>query len=47
MPGEALGMPGYIRLGYISDDVATLREGIRRIIEFGDAYAARAAAGKR
>jgi aspartate aminotransferase len=47
MPGEALGVPGYIRLGYISDDVATLREGIRRIIEFGDAYAAHAAAGKR
>jgi aspartate aminotransferase len=47
MPGDALGVPGYIRLGYISDDVATLREGIRRIIEFGDAYAAHAAAGKR
>jgi aspartate aminotransferase len=41
MPGEALGVPGFIRLGYISDDVETLREGIRRIIEFGDAYAAR------
>jgi len=40
MPGEALGVPGYIRLGYISDDIATLREGIRRIIEFGDAFAA-------
>ena len=38
MPGDALGVPGYIRLGYISDDVATLREGIRRIIEFGNAY---------
>jgi aspartate aminotransferase len=47
MPGDALGVPGYIRLGYISDDVATLVEGIRRIIEFGDAYAAQAAAGKR
>jgi aspartate aminotransferase len=47
MPGEALGMPGYIRLGYISDDVATLRDGIRRIIEFGDAYAAHVAAAKR
>jgi aspartate aminotransferase len=40
MPGEALGVPGFIRLGYISDDVATLRDGIRRIIEFGDAYKA-------
>jgi aspartate aminotransferase len=37
MPGDALGVPGFIRLGYISDDVSTLREGIRRIIEFGDA----------
>ena len=35
MPGDALGVPGFIRLGYISDDVATLRDGIRRIIEFG------------
>jgi len=41
MPGDALGVPGFIRLGYISDDVATLREGVRRIIEFGDAYAAK------
>jgi aspartate aminotransferase len=40
MPGDALGVPGFIRLGYISDDVATLRDGIRRIIEFGDAYKA-------
>lgn len=47
MPGEALGVPGYIRLGYISDDVATLREGIRRIIEFGDAFAAHEAADRR
>jgi aspartate aminotransferase len=38
MPGDALGVPGYIRLGYISDDVATLREGIRRIIAFGNAW---------
>jgi len=37
MPGDALGVPGFVRLGYISDDVATLREGIRRMIEFGDA----------
>jgi aspartate aminotransferase len=39
MPGDALGVPGYIRLGYISDDAATLEEGIRRIIAFGDDYA--------
>jgi aspartate aminotransferase len=37
MPGDALGVPGFIRLGYIADDVATLREGVRRVIEFGDA----------
>jgi aspartate aminotransferase len=41
MPGDALGLPGFIRLGYISDDVATLREGIRRIIEFGGAWSAK------
>jgi aspartate aminotransferase len=39
MPGDALGVPGYIRIGYISDDVATLEEGIRRVIEFGNEYA--------
>lgn len=38
MPGDALGVPGFIRLGYIADDVATLREGIRRVIDFGDAW---------
>jgi aspartate aminotransferase len=38
MPGDALGVPGFIRLGYISDDVATLTEGIGRIIAFGDNY---------
>jgi len=37
MPGDALGVPGFIRLGYIADDVATLQDGIRRVIEFGDA----------
>ena len=47
MPGEALGVPGFIRLGYISDDVPTLREGIRRIIEFGEAFAAHEAADRR
>nr|WP_314542972.1 aminotransferase class I/II-fold pyridoxal phosphate-dependent enzyme [uncultured Massilia sp.] len=47
MPGDALGVPGFIRLGYIADDVATLRDGIRRIIEFGDAaFAQRPAGGK-
>ena len=38
MPGEALGGPGFIRLGYISDDEATLLEGVRRIIRFGNRY---------
>lgn len=47
MPGEALGVPGYLRLGYISDDEATLRAGIRRIIEFGNAFAAHEAADER
>lgn len=40
MPGDALGVPGYIRIGYISDDVATLLEGVRRVIAFGDRMAA-------
>jgi aspartate aminotransferase len=44
MPGDALGVPGFIRLGYISDDVATLADGIRRIVAFGDSHA-RAAGG--
>lgn len=35
MPGEALGVPGFIRLGYISDDRATLMEGVDRILAFG------------
>ena len=39
MPGDALGVPGHIRLGYISDDIATLEDGISRIIRFGDQYA--------
>ena len=37
MPGDALGAPGYIRIGYISDDVATLRRGVQAIIGFGNA----------
>lgn len=38
MPGDALGVAGFIRIGYISDDLATLREGIRRIVAFGSRY---------
>ena len=42
MPGEALGAPGHIRIGYISDDVATLRRGVKAIVDFGNAlYRAR------
>lgn len=42
MPGEALGVPGYIRIGYISDDEATLRRGVKAIVDFGNAlYRAR------
>jgi aspartate aminotransferase len=50
MPGEALGVPGHIRIGYICDDVATLRRGVDAIIRFGDAWQrapATAAAGGR
>ncbi len=36
MPGEALGCPGFIRLGYIAADTATLRCGVRAIIGFGN-----------
>jgi aspartate aminotransferase len=43
MPGEALGVPGHIRLGYISDDLATLRRGVETIIRFGDMLSAEAA----
>lgn len=35
MPGDALGMPGFIRMGFISDDIATLRKGMSAIIAFG------------
>jgi len=38
MPGDALGVPGFIRIGYISDDHATLLEGVRRIVAFGDRH---------
>lgn len=40
MPGDALGLPGFIRIGYISDDVETLMEGMRRIVDFGTRLAA-------
>ena len=36
MPGDALGVPGYLRIGYISDDVATLQRGVQAIIAFGN-----------
>ncbi len=39
MPGDALGVAGFIRLGYISDDAATLVDGIGKILAFGDAHA--------
>lgn len=41
MPGEALGISGYIRIGYISDDVATLRHGVEKIIQFGNNMASK------
>lgn len=41
MPGDALGVAGFIRLGYIADDVATLVAGIEKILAFGDAFAQR------
>jgi aspartate aminotransferase len=39
MPGEALGQPGYIRIGFIADDVATLRRGVDAIKTFGSQVA--------
>ena len=39
MPGDALGVPGFIRIGYISDDIATLRRGVAALIEAGNAVA--------
>lgn len=36
MPGEALGVRGHIRIGYISDSETTLRRGIEKIIRFGN-----------
>jgi aspartate aminotransferase len=40
MPGDALGSPGWIRIGFIADDVATLRRGVDAIRAFGNAVAA-------
>jgi aspartate aminotransferase len=40
MPGDALGVPGFIRIGYICDDTFTLMEGVRRLVAFGDRMAA-------
>lgn len=39
MPGDALGMPGFIRMGFISDDIDTLRKGMASIIAFGNELA--------
>lgn len=41
MPGEALGVPGHIRIGFICDDVGTLRRGVEAIIRFGNEFADR------
>lgn len=41
MPGDALGEPGYIRIGFIADDIGTLRRGIEAVIRFGDSVANR------
>jgi aspartate aminotransferase len=40
MPGDALGQPGWIRIGYIADDLDTLRRGISAILAFGNALQA-------
>jgi aspartate aminotransferase len=40
MPGDALGQPGFIRIGFISDDLTTLRAGIDAILAFGTRIAA-------
>ena len=39
MPGDALGCPGFIRIGFISDDEPTLRNGVEAIKSFGDSLA--------
>lgn len=38
MAGDALGGPGHLRIGYISDDVATLRRGVTAIVAFGNQH---------
>jgi aspartate aminotransferase len=39
MPGDALGVPGWIRLSFISDTADTLLDGVQGIIRFGDSIA--------
>lgn len=41
MPGDALGVPGFIRIGFISDDMDTVARGVQAIIRFGNEFAAR------
>ncbi|MFL6658670.1 MAG: pyridoxal phosphate-dependent aminotransferase [Massilia sp.] len=41
MPGDALGCPGWIRLGYIADDEATLKRGVAALLAFGNEMLAR------
>jgi len=36
MPGEALGAPGHIRIGYIGGDVPTMLRGVQATIDFGN-----------
>ncbi|KQQ32382.1 aspartate aminotransferase AspC [Duganella sp. Leaf126] len=38
MPGDALGMPGYLRIGFIADDIATLRRGVQELVAFGNRH---------
>lgn len=39
MPGKALGVSDHFRIGYISDDIATLQRGVQEIISFGNEMA--------
>jgi hypothetical protein len=41
MPGAALCVAGFVDLGYISGNVATLVDGVGKILAFGDAHARR------
>lgn len=36
MAGDALGCPGWIRIGFIADDVETLRRGVTLLLRLGD-----------